>query len=416
MPDRIQTDVSKSSDSVRGLHTLMETSVLDVSAAETLPPFVYSDQDVFEYEKTEIFMKDWLGVGRADQIPNRGDFFTITVLNEPLIIVRGSDGVIRALSAVCRHRGMIITVDTDAAPGSWNQESPNSTGNCPRAFRCPYHFWQYDLEGKLVEAPEMERTIGFSADEVQLPSFQVDIWEGFILVNFDPEAESISARLEPLSELISNWGIGDMVSQPPLEMPGIPWNWKIMHENSIEVYHVDRLHFPKHFVIPSSGFRGSPYRDDEVVITTAVEATHENFALNPLGETLFPPIKALTEAESRTSYWIFLPPTLLIGLNSDSAFFRIVLPREVGSTDLRQAYLVPREHLALPLYEDLVNMASDFHATLNFQDHMVNSNLHRGLKSEFATRGRYSWQEGALIDFNRWLLKRYRGNADEEGR
>lgn len=386
----------------------LASSTVDASNAVSLPPEMYRSQAIFDWERAEIFMKEWLCVGRSTDFAGIGDYKSLELVGEPIIVVRSGDGL-RAFSAVCRHRGMIITVDVNAGNDAWTKPQPESRGNCPRAFRCPYHYWQYDHKGQLISAPEMDRSDGFKEADVKLPALSVEEWQGFVFVNFDPKAKPLTPRLAPVMGLIKNWGVDAMVGPDAFRMPEVPWNWKIMHENSIEAYHVDRLHFPKHFVLPSSGYLPSPYSDDDVVITTALKATKPNFALNPLGNTLFPPLDALTDEERQISYWIFVPPTLLIGLNSDSVFYRIVYPRTVDSTDIRQSYLVPKKYLGLPLYHDLVGMASDFHIHLNWQDHMVNSSIQRGMQSRYAPRGRYSWQEGTLVDFNRWLAKRYAG-------
>ena len=83
--------------------------------------------------------------------------------------MRGDDGAIRVLSRVCRHRWMPVVA------GSGNR----------RSFQCPYHLWTYALDGRLLGAPEMERTPASIAARCRLPSLRVEIWEGFVFVNFD---------------------------------------------------------------------------------------------------------------------------------------------------------------------------------------------------------------------------------------
>lgn len=379
----------------------------DVSKAMTLPPRYYHDQSVYDLEIREIFEKEWLCVGRIEQVAGVGDYYTITVLDEPLIIVRGRDMQIRALSAVCRHRSMIITAPGDGEEGDWNHRAPETSGNCPGTFRCPYHFWQYGLDGALVSAPEMERTENFRTQDVRLPSLAVDVWQGFIFVNFDPTAEPLHPQLARVEELLEHWDLENMTSAPPLYLPSMPWNWKILQENSTETYHLDRLHFPRHFIEPSGGVIPHEFRTGDAAITFGIRAVHPDFALNPMGEPLFPVLESLTEQERQISYWALIPPTLLIGTNTDSAFYRIVLPTSAATTDIRQSYLTPPENLANPLYQDLIGMAAEFHITLNHQDWMANSNVHRGMQSRMAARGRYSWQEAPLVQFNNWLVSRY---------
>src|SRR5882672_10758412 len=108
--------------------------------AETLPAWCYTSQDFYKREVERIFMKVWNFVGSADQIANPGDYFTLTFVGVPLIILRDHEGTIRAFANSCRHRG---------------SELLSASGNC-KLIVCPYHSWTYDLDGGLRGAPEMD--------------------------------------------------------------------------------------------------------------------------------------------------------------------------------------------------------------------------------------------------------------------
>src|SRR3546814_7143713 len=69
---------------------------------------IYTSTQIWEFEREAIFGNDWLCVGRADQVPEPGDFRTISVIDEPLILTRDREGELRVLSAVCQHRGMVV--------------------------------------------------------------------------------------------------------------------------------------------------------------------------------------------------------------------------------------------------------------------------------------------------------------------
>src|SRR5262245_61517314 len=105
--------------------------------ASPLPSWCYASDEWHAREIEAIFRREWLCVGRAEQIPNPGDFFTHTLIEQPLIVVRDNKGEIRVHSAVCRHRGAIVT---------------EGEGRC-RAFVCPYHSWTYALSGELLLTP-----------------------------------------------------------------------------------------------------------------------------------------------------------------------------------------------------------------------------------------------------------------------
>jgi phenylpropionate dioxygenase-like ring-hydroxylating dioxygenase large terminal subunit len=377
--------------------------------AKGLPPECYHSDAVFDLEKKFIFMREWLCVGRADQIPEPGDFYTVTLIGEPLIVVRQRDHSIRVLSAICRHRGMVITGPGDGATDEWLTVPDEAKGNAARGFQCPYHFWVYGVDGALKGSPQMNRTKCFDRTDadLSLPGLRVECWQGFIFVNFTTDAESLTARLEPIDELIKNWDLAAMATEEPTLQPDMPWNWKIMHENSIDVYHVDRLHYPRHAVLPSNGYLPVELETGDAAVVLAQLATHLDFALSPIGQPLFPVIDTLNEEERARSYIVLLPPTLLIILNSDSAFYRLVYPKDAETIDIRQTLMVPSEYRKLANYQDLISIGADMHLKLNYQDYMVDSAIQRAATSMFAPRGPYAWNEHSVAEFDAWVARRY---------
>ena len=129
----------------------MEVSVQDIGGARSLPSGVYTSERFFEFEKNAIFFKEWLALGHQNQIPNPGDYFTVQILDEPLIVVRQQGGSIKVLSATCQHRGHPVIFDCHK----------EQKGNAP-GFVCPYHAWTYQIDGQLRGAPEMSRTVALA--------------------------------------------------------------------------------------------------------------------------------------------------------------------------------------------------------------------------------------------------------------
>src|ERR1700712_1398709 len=110
----------------------MTSSIGPVDEAQMLPPSCYTDAGFFEFEKDSIFAKEWLCVGRQEWVEKPGDYFTSMHMGEPVVVAKGRDGTIRAMSTVCQHRAMLVA------------EGHGST----RAFLCPYHHWAYGLDGQ----------------------------------------------------------------------------------------------------------------------------------------------------------------------------------------------------------------------------------------------------------------------------
>src|SRR5712691_9738542 len=141
-----------------------------LASAETLPSRCYTEARFLEIELERVFGKTWQLVGREDKVPSPGMFFTTEVAGEPLLVARGADTRLRALSNVCRHR---------AGPVAAGE------GTC-QAFRCGYHGWSYGLDGRLVNTPEFDAVENFRKEDHGLPEFPLEAWLGLLFVNLDP--------------------------------------------------------------------------------------------------------------------------------------------------------------------------------------------------------------------------------------
>jgi len=388
----------------------LEASALGVERSCTLPPGCYTDPDFYAFELEAVFAREWLCLGRVEQVPSVGDWFSVTIADEPMIVVRSAPDDVRVLSAVCQHRGMVITAPSESTPDEWGRLPPETAGH-GRQLRCPYHYWVYDLEGRLIGAPEMQRTCGFDKADVRLPRIRSEIWNGFVFANLDPDAEPLAPRLADLSALLANWHLDEMVSGPPQRLDDLPWNWKVMQENGLENYHSDRLHRGLHDAVPSSGLLPTPYDDGSAAIISRLRASHRDFSLNPTYKALLPIIPTLTDEERETSTFALLPPTLLIGMNTDSALYRIVMPTAVDRITIVFGNLFPPGERDERRFREVQKMVTAGLLTMTSQDVPTDAAVQKGLRSRFAPRGRYSWQEEPLAHFNRWLVRRYRKAA-----
>ena len=109
--------------------------------AFTIPAPWYFDKRIEELERNSVFAANWQVVGRVDQVSERGEYFTIDVNGEPLIVVRSEDGILRAFYNVCRHHAAAVV--------------PEEIG-CAKQFRCPYHGWTYGNDGALKGMVEFD--------------------------------------------------------------------------------------------------------------------------------------------------------------------------------------------------------------------------------------------------------------------
>ncbi len=195
--------------------------------ASTIPAPWYVDPRLYDLEKRTVFSKTWQWIGRTDQVEKPGQFITFRVADEPIVAVRGNDGVLRAFYNVCRHHAAAVVTEP-----------------CGHAqiLRCPYHGWNYGLDGSLKGMPEFEGVKNFERGVNGLHPVRVETWENFVFVNLDDQAE-------PLAEFL-----GGLVRRAgPLEFTKLRYfasrtydiacNWKVFVDNYLDGgYHVPHLH------------------------------------------------------------------------------------------------------------------------------------------------------------------------------
>lgn len=147
-----------------------------------------TDPQFYEDERVAIFKRTWLLVGRVEQVPKTGGYFTreLKAADTSLIIVKGADGTIRAFHNVCRHRGNKLV---------WNDFPQEETSGTCRQFTCKYHAWRYSLEGELTFVQQEGEFFDLDKSNYGLKDVRCEVWEGFIFVNLDPEAVSLEEYL-----------------------------------------------------------------------------------------------------------------------------------------------------------------------------------------------------------------------------
>jgi phenylpropionate dioxygenase-like ring-hydroxylating dioxygenase large terminal subunit len=132
----------------------------------------FTDLSVYKRVKTEIYFRTWQLACHSSQVSNPGDYFSFSVFDQDLFVVRGEDGVLRALFNVCQHRGHKLV---------------EGAGKRKRIV-CPYHAWTYDLDGNLIGAPNSRAVEGFDASKICVPRVRLEEFLGFVFINLDNDA------------------------------------------------------------------------------------------------------------------------------------------------------------------------------------------------------------------------------------
>jgi phenylpropionate dioxygenase-like ring-hydroxylating dioxygenase large terminal subunit len=369
------------------------TSVLGFAEAESLPPACYVDDEFFKFEKEALFYKEWLCVGRESWVAKTGDYFTSRHVGEPIVVTRTRDGEVAAMSAVCQHRGMVV------AEGHGNVKT----------LLCPYHHWGYALTGELLGAPEMSRTCNFDKSRYGLPRLRVEIWHGFVFVNFDPEARPLAPQLTALEEVMANYDLASLDGPRPGAPVRLNWNWKVMLENNNDGYHANRLHHgPLHDPVPSHLARFPELPEDTGGYYRTNGSTHPHASFNPTQKALLPIFPKLTDEEQNRVAFVNVPPSFSLVLNSDMVIYMIMQAEDADHHSLVMGNLVMPHAMKNPMFEQLMKFNQESVSEIVAQDLHVDEMVQQGLKSKFAPRGRYSWQEGAQRQLNLWLVDRYR--------
>jgi phenylpropionate dioxygenase-like ring-hydroxylating dioxygenase large terminal subunit len=391
--DRQLTDISRENSMTVLTDTFFDSLASSISGtleAETLPPACYTDEEFYRFEKEALFHHEWLCVGRVEWLEKAGDYFTCSHANEPLVIAMDREGAIRAMSSVCQHRAMLV------AEGQGNT----------RAFVCPYHHWTYDLDGRLVNAPAMSKTCNFDRKKYGLPTLKVELWHGFIFVNFDAEAEPLAPRLAALEPVVGNYEFGKLRGPAPAHHE-FAWNWKVQFENNNDGYHANRLHRGLHDYIPSSLASFPPVPPGTAGYYRLNGSLHANASFNPTEKALFPVFPKLTEEEQHRLLFVNLPPSLSLVVLNDVVIYLIMDARGAALHGLTFGSLYLPEAMEDPGFEEKRALNDDYTAHIVAQDLHVDLLVQQGLGSKFAPRGRYSWQEDAQHQFNEWLVERY---------
>ena len=204
-------------------------AALPAGEARSLPFSVYRDREVFDLEVERIFRRDWVAVCAEAALAEPGDTLGIDIGGEPVALVRGADGQLRALSNTCRHRGTMLL---DRGAGRLGG----------KRIVCPYHAWSYSDAGEFRGAP-YSRGVTIEREAHCLPSFRMEVWMGVVFVCLDEAAPSLGERLAGIEGHLAEFGMeGFSAAAPVTEAEVWDANWKLIVENGMESYHLFKVH------------------------------------------------------------------------------------------------------------------------------------------------------------------------------
>ncbi|MEM1074800.1 MAG: aromatic ring-hydroxylating dioxygenase subunit alpha [Pseudomonadota bacterium] len=340
-----------------------------------MPGAFYTSQAQFEHEARTVLRHGWHCLGREDELPEPGDFFTVRLLQEPLLLVRGNDQSIRALANVCRHRGMPLA---------------EGRGNAKR-FICSYHAWTYDRDGALLRAPRMENA-GFDAKQCRLPEHNIQLWNGFIYVNLNPKAApfvhpELDAMLAPYEP--NNFRLVHVAEEQ--------WktNWKCLVENFMEGYHLSVVH-PQtlHEYTPTGLAR-------KLVHGEGFTSYGANYPATTAARGEGAP--KLGDDERRRSSLFAKFPTQVASQAASLLVSLSIFPLDSGTITVKWTMSVYKEDLA----DETILQRIALWEKVNREDREKLERLQLALASEYAVEGPLASDdfEGTIRDFQVWLAR-----------
>ncbi len=345
-----------------------------------MPKSVYTSPEFAALEQRHIFARDWLCAGRADALRAPGDYLTMDISGEPILVLRDQDGIVRAMSNVCRHRMSTLL------------EGRGTT----RTIVCPYHAWTYNLDGTLRAAPAMTRNDGFCKDRIALPPVRCEVWLGWIMVTLNPDAPPVADRLAGVSDLIGPFQMEAYVESFREEFRWAT-NWKVLAENFMESYHLPVCH---------AGTIGGHVDLLKMSCPEGLPAFnfHSIVKNDALDLALAHPANMRLKGDQRRTTWLLsVYPSLMITLSPGYFWYLSLTPDGPGHVHVVFGGGLAPDYAADPASADHFARLKALLDKVNAEDKGCVERVYRGLCAGLAEPGPLSHLERPNYDFARYI-------------
>ena len=328
--------------------------------ASTIPASWYVDPRIADLERRTVFAQSWQFACRAHQVRTPGQFVSCELAGgEPMVIVRGSDGVLRAFYNVCRHHAAAVVTEPEGVA---------------RHLRCPYHGWTYSLEGALKGTPDFGGVCDFDRASNGLVPVHVDVWEQWVFVRIASQGPSLAQFLDS--------GLREQTR--PLQWDRLQWverrtytldcNWKVFIDNYLDGgYHVPYLHKGLDSVLD--------YR--EYAIETGARFCLQHSPL--VSERGEPETAEVRQGDRARYYWVY--PNFMVNAYGDTMDTNLVLPMAVDRTRVIFDFYFADVSDATG---DRRRASIDVSHRIQEEDEAICRSVQRGLASGGYTAGRLS--------------------------
>ncbi len=353
-----------------------------VSMARGLPAWVYNHPELTRLEYERILKPSWQIACHLSQIPNPGDFVTFDLYSDSAIVLRDSNGSIRAHRNVCRHRGTRLL---------------EGAGKCLGRIVCPYHGWTYRYDGSLLATPARDSFPDLNLRDHGLNPVPIEIALGFVWVCLGAQPPAPPSQLwAPFAEELAPYQFEQLVPTQPLALESWDVDWKIAMDNYLESYHVPIGH-------PGLNRLFSPDYEDQRGVgdiargiswmrQTPSSRWSERIYQRYVGELA----THLPEPNRRSWRFYSCLPNLGIDILPEQIDFFQVLPRGPGKALIRSAvFALPDERREMRLLRWLGNRIN---VEVNKEDRRLCERLQRGMADS-------SYRPGPLSRIEKWMLQ-----------
>ena len=364
-----------------------------ISTAQSLPLASYSDEKILELEKQTIFQTSWLGVGRADQWKNPGDYSSHEIINIPVIIVRDNSGRLRAYSNSCRHRGARLV---------------NGEGSC-QVIRCPFHRWTYALDGRLLTAPNIENSESFDYAQYGLIELPMSEHEGFAFISFNQNIMPIDEWLGDFARLHRPWSFNDLITYKRHEF-NVNCNWKAFLDVFNEYYHLPYVH-------PDS--INSVYLKPEPADVVSGNYTSQFGGTEGTGGLLaatqqhsLPRMASLDDRNANGARYSWVFPNMTFATGPESVWIYEAYPLTPQSSRIALSLCFPTATTKLENFEHSAKFYFDRLMAAIDEDIPALENQQHGLNSPLAKQGRFCESlEPNVANFAFWYAKQFQADT-----
>jgi phenylpropionate dioxygenase-like ring-hydroxylating dioxygenase large terminal subunit len=409
--------------------TQTQTEMMQRLAANTrmgysLAQEFYTSDAVFQADMDQVISQKWIMAGHVSRIPNKGDYFLFKIGGEQIIVIRENADSVRAFFNVCRHRGSTLC--------------QAESGNAPKLV-CPYHAWTFGLDGKLLAARLMPED--FDKADNSLHACHIRVFHGLIFINLcEDEPADFDATFGDMGAILDYHGIANARIAHAGSYPTTA-NWKLVVENFFECYHCVpshpefcSMHAADSLVAVGAGPSSGPaeaiasfapnlkaWEDSASALGRPIgtideppESGHLRLLMQRMnkpgwaaetqdGTAPAPLMGKRTQPDGGRMHLSFSPFSQIV---ADDHFVILFLftPRAAMESDVEMIWLV--DGRATEAEVDVEKMIWGYHATTT-QDKIITENNQAGIMSSRYRPGRYSTQEGSVINFQKWYLAQF---------